>query len=185
MYIVFNQTAQLYLAQDNNGHWKTTDQRHLAKLFGSKKKAHNIIEMVGHMIPGEWDIYPETAELPSKSNADESSLEDELTECLRELSSLCELRTAAAVSRVSLSDKELTDVYHYIEFSKFNAAQGYNACRMLQDVLKKRRAAKNEAEAMLSLSSVVNGPLKKAVNAAPRKQYVPRIRKDLFPDHKS
>lgn len=184
MLIVFNQTAQLYLAQDNTGHWKTTDRRQLAKLFSTKKKATNIIEMVGHMIPGQWEIYPETADLPSSNNTNDDAQEDELTECIRELSSLCESRTAAAVSRVSLSDKELTDVYHYIEFGKFNAAQGYNACRMLQDVLKKRRVAKNEAEALISLSNVVNGPLKKAISETPRKQYVPRIRKDLFPDNK-
>lgn len=184
MLIVFNKTAQLYLAQDNTGHWKTTNNRKAAKLFGTKKKATNIIEMVGHMIPGQWEIYSETAALPEYSVAIDDTQEDELAECIRELSSLCELRTAAAVSRVSMSDKELTDVYHYIEFGKFNAAQGYNACRMLQDVLKKRRIAKNEAEAMLSLSSVINGPLKKAISNAPHKQYVPRVRKDLFPDKK-
>lgn len=182
MFIVFNQSAQLYLAQDNTGHWKTTNRRQLAKLFSTKKKAANIIEMVGHMIPGDWETYSETAILPDHNPSNDDSQEDELAECIRELASLCESRTAAAVSRVSMSDKELTDVYHYIEFGKFNAAQGYNACRMLQDVLKKRRVAKNEAEALISLSSVINGPLKKAVNATPRKQYVPRIRKDLFPD---
>ena len=40
-------------------------------------------------------------------------------------------------------EKKKTDLEHYIEFYTFNASQGYNAYRMLKDVMVERRKIKD------------------------------------------
>jgi hypothetical protein len=39
---------------------------------------------------------------------------------------------------------EIEDLYHYIEFGTFNAAQGYKAYKMVKERLIKRRELKDE-----------------------------------------
>lgn len=177
MYVIYNETAHLFIGCQE-GHWLTTRSHHAAKHFNTKGQAKNVIEQYGGMIQGEWTVYSSDHQFVEQDE-NTSSITD-LAKRVQELSDLCEIETKAAVSRVALSDKELSDVYHYIEFSNFNAAQGYNACRMLQDVLRKRRDAKNNAAAITSLNEIIKNA-QKTVNAKPKqKVYSPRVRMDLF-----
>jgi len=83
-------------------------------------------------------------------------------------------------------DKELTDVYHYIEFSNFDVVRGYKAYKELQDVLKKRREIKNDLKLLSNLRANIPGLDK--VNEAciisdidvNNQNYTPRVREDLF-----
>lgn len=46
---------------------------------------------------------------------------------------------------ISSADKSMSDIYHYIEFNKFDAADGYKLARKLKDVTEQRRKYKNTA----------------------------------------
>lgn len=46
--------------------------------------------------------------------------------------------------KISKADLELSDFYHKVERSKFNACQGYKAIIELQDILARRRELKQE-----------------------------------------
>ena len=48
------------------------------------------------------------------------------------------------VDKLSIVDKEICDILHYIEFCNLNAAQGYKAYKMLKERRIKRRSIKNE-----------------------------------------
>lgn len=47
-------------------------------------------------------------------------------------------------AQVSEYDKMISEIYHYIEAKKLNAAQGYKAYKNLRGMLLRRRALKNE-----------------------------------------
>jgi prefoldin subunit 5 len=53
--------------------------------------------------------------------------------------------------RLSQLDKELSNVYHKIEVSRFNACEGYYLAKQLQEVLHKRRIVKDELTRFRSL----------------------------------
>lgn len=57
---------------------------------------------------------------------------------------------------ISQYDKELSEIYHSIEVARFSASQGYKMMKELQDLLKKRRIAKNEYSRMTSLVKTIN-----------------------------
>ena len=48
---------------------------------------------------------------------------------------------------LSSINEEITDIEHFIEFSKLNAPNGYNAYKMLRDALQKRRIIKDNIRA--------------------------------------
>lgn len=55
------------------------------------------------------------------------------------------------------AEQKRCDIYHYIEFSTLNAAQGYNAYRLLKEALEERRTIKNKMEEMKIALNFVNG----------------------------
>lgn len=185
MYIVYNPTIQMFIAKDNDGHTVTVGEKDKARRFATKSKAENIIAMVGYMNRGKWEVYDENKPLPNPPAEPSATTEarmqpTKLFEDADALIALYNSRAQIVSEQMSLADKELSDVYHYIEFGHFNAAQGYNACRLLQDTLKRRRVVKNEFEALQRLAPVINGPLRNALIAPPTKQYTPRVRNELF-----
>jgi hypothetical protein len=46
--------------------------------------------------------------------------------------------------RLSVADKAVTDIYHTIEESEFNASQGYALAKRLQEALRERRRIKGD-----------------------------------------
>ena len=82
-------------------------------------------------------------------------------------------------------EKEICDIYHYIEFFSLNAAQGYNMYRMLKERLIERRKIKDELvkiEIVLDSSpdDVVGGRLKARFDGLDNRQYEHRVLKELF-----
>lgn len=53
-------------------------------------------------------------------------------------------RNAGASTRESEADKEVSRIYHEIEFGTFDAAHGYALAKALQMALRGRRAAKTD-----------------------------------------
>ena len=52
----------------------------------------------------------------------------------------------ALLRELSIVDRKLTDIYHYIEFSHFGVVEGYKAYKMLREILQERRKIKMQIE---------------------------------------
>ena len=53
-------------------------------------------------------------------------------------------------------DKEMSRLYHNVEATNFNAAEGYCYAKKMQDTLRKRRVVKQELQKLHSLSTNMN-----------------------------
>lgn len=87
--------------------------------------------------------------------------------------------------KLSNIDQEITDIHHYIEFNKLNAAEGYKAFKLLQDKLLERRGIKDDMSKFQMLSStkvtdIFNGTFDKNIEALSNRTYTPRVLKELF-----
>lgn len=87
--------------------------------------------------------------------------------------------------KLSRVDQEVSDIKHYIEFNKLNAADGYKAYKMLQDKLLERRAIKDDflkfkvlSEA--KVSDIFDGTLEQSLRELNNRTYTPRVLKELF-----
>lgn len=91
-----------------------------------------------------------------------------------------------------LCDQEISDILHCIEFSTFNAAEGYKLSRELQITLEKRREIKNELTSLCELKQTLNAndsikerivrinkKISKRNKVILSKKYTPRVRIDL------
>lgn len=86
---------------------------------------------------------------------------------------------------LSTVDKEICDVLHYIEFSNLNAAQGYQAYKMIKERRIKRRKIKNEIAIVelvtrKKISDSLVEDIKKKIISLNNQKYEPRILKGLF-----
>ena len=82
-------------------------------------------------------------------------------------------------------DKEISDVLHYIEFYKFNAAEGSKLAKLLKTITEKRRDVKNELKLINiikthTLNMVGDGKTTTAIKALDDQKYNPRILTSLF-----
>lgn len=112
-------------------------------------------------------------------------------------STLTKLKSADIVSftheydalnkKLSTIDSEVSDIEHYIEFNKMNAAEGYKAFKMLQDKLLERRVIKDDYTkfqmlASAKVSDIFDGTLDEKLSALDSRKYTPRVLKELFKD---
>lgn len=109
---------------------------------------------------------------------------DKLSE-LNGLKSDATKRKEELCKQLSDVDKELSDIYHYIEFCNLNAAQGYKAYKMVKDRRIKRRSIKNElvvVNAILEnkISDSITEEIEKIVHSLDERTYTPRILNELF-----
>lgn len=94
-------------------------------------------------------------------------------------------RTDRLSNELSEVDKELCDIYHFIEFNTLNASKGYKAYKLLQNALIKRRNIKNEYSVIQSILSSKGADISKRVmqrklECGVSKSYNPRILNELF-----
>lgn len=185
MYIAYNPSAGMFIGQQDGSHYSATDSKAQAKLFANKTKAQNVVAMVGGMLPGKWIVQDSAKPLAAALTINPAKVagtnDEDIMRRIMELQTLCQGRQKQAKDEMSCADRELSDLYHYIEFSHFNAAQGYQAYRMLKDVLVHRREVKDEYAALETLNGVVETTLKTAAKKVPTRVYTPRVREDLFP----
>ena len=102
-------------------------------------------------------------------------------------------------NRLSISDQKKSDVEHFIEINpNLSASQGYNAYKLLKEVLEERRETKNQIAELKPTLDFVNGthlvnPIKKKQlydtivskknnnsNQVENKKYRVRILTDVF-----
>lgn len=82
-------------------------------------------------------------------------------------------------------DKEISDIYHYIELSNLNAYQGWLMYKMLQYRLKRRRVIKDELSIIKHLidSNIDTQSLsdiQTMIKNMDNRKYTPRVLSDLF-----
>lgn len=94
-------------------------------------------------------------------------------------------RKEELLNQLSLVDKELCDINHYIEFCNLNAAQGYKAYKMIKDRRIKRRSIKNELQVLeiilgKRISETAIDEIQRAVEGMDKRKYEPRVLNELF-----
>lgn len=101
------------------------------------------------------------------------------------MKSVCVLSKDAAQRQTELrellsqTDKELSDLDHYLEFSKLNACEMWYQGDKRKQVLKKRREVKNELELVAQITKLdeATEKLNKSVDNMMHRKYVPRVLK--------
>lgn len=89
------------------------------------------------------------------------------------------------VDQLSVVDREICDILHYIEFCNLNAAQGYKAYKMIKERRIRRRSIKNELQVLdiilgKRISETATDEIQKAVEGMDKRKYEPRVMKELF-----
>lgn len=89
------------------------------------------------------------------------------------------------IEELSNTDKELSDLNHYIEFTNLNAAQGYKASKMIKERRIKRRVLKNEMDIInmilsKKISETLNNEINNYISGLENRTYEPRVLKELF-----
>ena len=87
--------------------------------------------------------------------------------------------------RMSRIDQEVSDIQHYIEFNRLNAADGYKAFKLLQDKLLERRVIKDDLAkfqmlAAAKVSDIYDGTFDKHIAEFESRTYTPRFLTHLF-----
>jgi len=82
-------------------------------------------------------------------------------------------------------DKKISDINHYIEFTKLNASQGFKAYKLIKDNLSHRRVVKNELTVLniildYKLDEAVEEEIMKRIEGLDKRNYKPRILEELF-----
>lgn len=87
--------------------------------------------------------------------------------------------------QMSFHDLQIEDMLHYIEFSKFNAAEGYIIAKIIKDLRQKRRKTKCELELAQSMIPIfqknqielekLKNNLYKRMHDQINKKYTPRV----------
>lgn len=96
-----------------------------------------------------------------------------------------ETRTAELSQDLSNVDLQVTDIEHCIEFSKFNACDGYRLAKRMQDTLLARRKVKDEMHVMQLIRNHIPERQKfagvlEAIDKMDERKYTPRVLTDLF-----
>lgn len=96
-----------------------------------------------------------------------------------------EVRKDELNKSLSVIDKEIVDIEHYIELNNLNACQGFLAYKMLHNRLTKRRKIKNELQILSQLGdckidSEMMKEVQKAIHLLDNKKYTPRVLIELF-----
>lgn len=91
--------------------------------------------------------------------------------------------------KMSKVDQEVSDIQHYIEFNRLNAAEGYKAFKMLQDKLLERRVIKDDLAkfqmlAAANVTDIFDGTLEKRISELDHRTYTPRVLTELFDDER-
>lgn len=99
-----------------------------------------------------------------------TEVEKIISETCRQLDDICKTCSTS----LSDIDKEINDIYHYIEFSNLDAYRGWKAYKMLKDKLNERRRIKNNLSSATRLSQTIKAKRLKINNEHKTKKYTPR-----------
>lgn len=82
--------------------------------------------------------------------------------------------------KLSVVDRKVCDVLHYIEFNKLNACDGYKVYRMIKEYRLERRAIKDEIEILDNVYNNITKLIEESINRLSNRKYNPRELPELF-----
>lgn len=153
-------------------------------------KAENVIKTLPKLLRKyDWEV-KEDIQLIDNSNkisintSDSDDLLDKVI-MIEDLAKELKERGEFLRCRLSLIDKEISDIAHAAEFYTLNAAQGYKIYKLLHESRIERRKVKDEMEKIrYILEETMNGALanriSKKIIGLDNRQYSPRVLKELF-----
>jgi hypothetical protein len=82
-------------------------------------------------------------------------------------------------------EREITDIYHAMEFYDLDESKGYKCYKLLRESLIRRRKIKDETQKIDyilegGINGVVSGETRKKIEAMKERQYTPRVLTELF-----
>lgn len=197
-YIITDGTR--WIMQDRHGRYVPTSCEALADVY-SNKQADSILknslskalkscfhveridELPAFIKQVTQEDIQENVELPSIAQNIKYWVDK--IEGLNGLASEALRRKKELIEQLSKVDQELTDVDHYIELKKLNAAQGYKAYKMIKERRIKRRSIKNELEVLniilgKKISDTASDEIQKVIVGMDKRTYKPRVLNELF-----
>ena len=134
---------------------------------------------------GEWKIISTIEIKHDLSEADIEIDVDEMMESLEADFDLLVKRKKVLELELLEIEREITDIYHAMEFYNLDAAKGYKIYKMMQERLIRRRQNKDET---LKIDYILSGGIKGLTSKQTRKrfeslenrEYTPRALKELF-----
>lgn len=134
---------------------------------------------------GEWKI---VSTIEVKTDLSESAIEidiDAIMDSLEMDFDLLVKRKKFLELELLEIEREITDIYHCIEFYNLDAAKGYKIYKILQERLIRRRQNKDESlkiDYIMSggISGLTNKQTRKRFDSLENRSYRPRALKELF-----
>lgn len=189
-------SGKQYLTISNCSQQGTTSNLSQAKVFNTYEKAENFIKCIKKTLQmHNWDIKSLNEDEQLKSLEDISYIKTQFesenfswSDTLNNIETFHkDLKQHMDNLRLqqSQNDKEICDIYHFIEFFSLSASQGFKAYRMLKERLQTRRKIKDElqkAKYILNADhiNIIGGSLKKNIESLENRKYEPRVLKELF-----
>ena len=195
-----------YIRRDITGKYVPVMSRALADEFTERWKAKKVLEnnltpkkrKNFHIIEEETGFTTIKPKEPEKKEKIKIEISADTKDCKNKIDELKEKiykiqkfitdnenRRSKLSDLLSNTDKEITDIQHYIEFSDLENEDSLKTYQMLKDRLKSRRSIKNELAILRQLSdckmdaSMFNDLLT-VISELDNKTYVPRVLTELF-----
>lgn len=192
-----------YIRRDLNGKYVSVRSRALADEFPEMWKAKKVLD--NNLTPknrkryhiteeetGFSNFQKPTEQMPEPKKVEEAEdfsqkiemLKEKILNLQRFVADNEERRTKLS-DLLSSTDKEITDIQHYIEFTELESEDSLKTYKMLKERLKSRRNIKNELAVLRQLADCkmdtsMFGDLLTVISEMDNKKYVPRVLTELF-----
>ena len=202
-------TGSLYIAAKPDNFLYTTEKLDEARLYSTAQRASNALVTLPrrfYEVSSKWAVRevlnnPEPVEepiaapkqIPAENKSEphpEAPIEatDEQTvdfmEIFNGVASLNNCKSGCLTKlngELSRLNEEITDIEHYIEFSRLNVSDAYRAYKMLRDTLQERRQVKDTIRVVKELYDNCNvDKLADVKSELENRVYIPRRLSGLF-----
>lgn len=175
-----------YLHRTPANDFKRVMQKSQATRF-TKEKAENVMKnSISPLFRNLWEIVLDDTPYPLEEQIMGFNW-DELSRQQQEMYATMNSYQEQLRNDLSLVDKEICDIQHYIEFFSLDAAKGYKMYRMLKERLIRRRSIKEElakTHCFVSGNSddFATGRICQQLQSMNHRMYTPRVLDELFPN---
>lgn len=185
MYYIITDGKDLFVARKHNKYLITKDETQ-ATHFTDANKAKNVLANNVEYNGEKYVLFVKRI-----GDIDYNALDGSVAEWKEKFSQFTELiglskkRYNQLTDMLSVVDKEITDIEHYIEFNSLNAYQGYLSYKLLREKMTARRKIKDEMTIIFTISekkvcNLTSDNLNIVFNSLDNRSYNPRIMEELF-----
>lgn len=188
VYVIASHDENAYVCM-KNCHYTLTSDKNQAIVFSDQFSAerllkHSISKKIKKIGVAVKRLDAEDTDLEDYDENENIESVENLLYTLSSVATKLKCRGQVLQEELSRQDRQITDVEHYIEFNigKLNAYEGYQAYKLLQDILIKRRKVKNELHILEDFKDKVAIPkdIDTKINKLKSQTYEPRELKYLF-----